>query len=87
MMARRTHHVYQSVRGALLNWGPKEYRNVRADDGTPMTMREVKAALLDHLAQGHEVIPIGPACEGFDYKTGCPGHDIPDEGGEGAETP
>lgn len=80
-MASRTVHLCQSVHGALLNWTHKEYRNIRASDGTPMSPREVKAALLDHLAQGHEVIPIGPACEGFDYKTGCPGHDVP-EGGE-----
>ena len=34
---------------------------------------------MDHLAQGHEVIPFGPACEGFDCKTGCPGHEITEE--------
>lgn len=41
-----------------------------------MTPREVKAAFIDELLKGHELIPFGDPCEGFDYKTGCPGHEI-----------
>jgi hypothetical protein len=32
-------------------------------------------ALADELAKGHRVIPVGDACEGFSYQTGCPGHE------------
>jgi hypothetical protein len=27
------------------------------------------------LADGVEMIPVGQPCEGWDWKTGCPGHD------------
>lgn len=78
-MSRTVQHMCQSVRGALLNWKPRDYCNIRDADGRPMTPREVKAALLDHLAKGHEVIPFGEPCEGFDYSGGgCPGHDVPE---------
>ena len=30
------------------------------------------------LAKGHEVVPIGSACEGFSYTHGCPGHEVAD---------
>lgn len=33
----------------------------------------LRAAMLDLLARGHELIPMNE-CEGFDPKTGCPGH-------------
>ena len=73
----RTTHSCLSVRGALLNWSDRRFEGLfRRDDGTVMTAREAKMALLDELAQGHEVIPLGAACEGFDYRgRGCPGHE------------
>jgi hypothetical protein len=30
---------------------------------------------MDELVRGHDVIPMGEPCEGFDYKKGCPGHE------------
>jgi len=74
----KTYHLAQSVRG-LLHYRDRELKRaliwITKDDGTrfrsPVELRE---ALMDDLAKGHEVIPTGP-CEGFDPKTGCPGHD------------
>ena len=72
-------HMCLSVRGALMNWSDRQFDGVFThDDGRSMTPMEAKAALLDELAKGHEVIPCGPVCDGFDYGGGgCPGH--PDE--------
>ena len=69
-------HMCLSVRGVLLNWSDSQLEGVfKHDDGRPMTPQEAKATLLDELAKGHEVIPCGPACEGFDFTGGgCPGH-------------
>ena len=72
-------HMQQSVRGALMNWNPREWVNVcRDDSGRVMTPREVQAGFLDLLSKGVELIPIGGPCEGFDPKTGCPGHAVPE---------
>lgn len=67
-------HCCIDVRGYMR--GPK--RNLaglfRDSAGRRLTPDEARDVLMDHLAAGHEVITVGPACEGFDYKTGCPGH-------------
>ena len=71
------YHMAQSVRG-LLHYSDRELRQalrwVTHDNGqhflTPQALRE---ALMDELANGHELIRTGP-CEGFDPKRGCPGH-------------
>lgn len=69
-------HMCLSVRGALKNWTKKQMGTLfRHDDGRKMTADEARERLYDELAKGHDVIPLGPACEGFDYKTGCPGHE------------
>lgn len=66
-----------SVRGAL-NMPKSKLRGwIRHDSGRLMTPDEARHALMDELAKGHEVIPMGEPCEGFDYTKGCPGH--PDE--------
>ncbi len=69
-------HMCMSVRGAL-NWDKKTLkRNARGftrNDGKPMTPDEVRNALMDELAKGREVIPLGE-CDNFDFKTGCKGH-------------
>jgi hypothetical protein len=76
-MSSRIIHVCLNVRGALMNWRPRDDKGVfRRDDGTLLSPREAKAALVDELARGHELIPIGGPCEGFDHRTGCPGHDV-----------
>lgn len=78
----RTIHVHLNVRGALMNYRPRDFKGMLVDKATgrPLTPREAKAALLDVLARGIEAMPIGEPCEGFDFSTGCPGHDMPGGG-------
>ena len=74
-------HMCISVRGALRNWSPREWKNCVTDPetGRKLTPDEVRDCFFDELAKGHEVIPYGDACEGFDYSGGgCPGHPAPD---------
>lgn len=70
-------HMCLNVRGALLNMTDRELMSMFThDDGRKMTAIEARNALMDELAQGHEVIPFGDACDGFDYSGGgCPGHE------------
>ncbi len=78
-MTTKTVHMCVSVRGALRNWKPHEWRNCCTDSKTGRTLSpaEVHKCFLDELAKGHEVIPYGGPCEGFDYTGGgCPGHPV-----------
>lgn len=77
----RTTHMCLSVRGALKTMTKKQLVSMfDHDGGRRMTADEARDALLDELAKGHEVIPFGKACEGFDYSGGgCPGHLRPSE--------
>lgn len=76
-----TFHCHLDVRG-YLSKKPQDFkraaRGFKLEDGRPATPEQVRKFLFDHLAQGHEVIPLGEPCEGFDWKTGCIGH--PPEG-------
>ena len=82
-------YMCMSVRGAINNLhrqrGKKTY--MTDDQGKPLTKQEALNALMDELAKGHEVIPMGPhcanpcpnadkGCTGFDYGEhgGCPGY-------------
>ena len=82
MMARTNHHVCISVRG-ILNWN-KTYtrrmlKTMTKSDGSRFTsVDEFRQSVMDELAKGHEVLPFGDPCEGFDYVKGCPGHPISD---------
>jgi hypothetical protein len=86
-MTRRM-SVCLSVRDAI-----KEAHRSRAkgshyndDQGRPLTRLEAIDALMNELAKGHEVIPLGsecgnpcknPGCAGFDYSGGgCPGYEV-----------
>jgi hypothetical protein len=80
---RYTMHTCLSVRGAL-SWDKRQFRNALSWITKPggeryRSVDHLRDALFDELAKGHEVIPIGEPCEGFDYKTGCPTHEIPEE--------
>lgn len=78
-------HLSLDIRGALLNWVDSEWIGVVTDDdGRKLSPREAKARLLDELANGKKFLPIGE-CEGFDYQTGCPGHEIPDQSHDAAK--
>ena len=68
-------HMCLSVRGAL-NWPRRKLKGMFRDiaTGRPCSADQAREFLLDELSQGHEVIPLGSPCEGFDYRNGCPGH-------------
>jgi len=78
-MKRRTlRHLSLSVEGALTN--PENWVDCITVDGKVLTTAlEVKAFLEECLALGYELLPMASDCEGFDYKTGCPGHVIEEE--------
>lgn len=69
-------HCSVDVRG-VLKYPLRQFKRVTQwilkPDGTRFTPDELREALMDELANGHERLPMGE-CEGFDYKTGCPGH-------------
>jgi len=79
-MSSKTFHVNLDVRGAIRNGYWRKYADwslvghAVKEDGSLMDSDEILNELLDHVAAGHRVIPIGPACEGFSYEDGCPGH-------------
>jgi hypothetical protein len=79
-MSRRF-HMSLDVRGALLNWKPRDYQNLLVDgSGRTMSSREAKWTLIQELALGRVVLPLSMECDGFDYSGGgCPGHPMPDE--------
>jgi hypothetical protein len=65
----------------MLNWSPSYAKRMLSrftkQDGSAYTrVDELRSSLMDELAMGHEVLPLGGACEGFDYKQGCPGHEV-----------
>lgn len=75
-------HMCISLRGALRNWNPREWKGCcTAEDGHTMTPEEVRDHFFDELAKGRKVIPMG-RCDNFDYESGCQGH--PCEEGEEA---
>jgi hypothetical protein len=74
----QTFHLCISVRW-MLHWSNVEakrnMRSITKSDGSHyLSVAEFRDALMDELARGHEVLPMGE-CEGFNYKTGCPGHE------------
>lgn len=59
---------------------PRDFKHMfKHDDGRSMTPEEARDCLLDELARGHELIPIG-TCDNFDYSAGggCRGHEEQD---------
>lgn len=75
-MAERILHVCLSVRGAL-DWPLSRLKRVvrNQETGEYLSPFQARQWPMDHLAQGHEVVPMC-SCEGFDFKTGCPGKEI-----------
>lgn len=74
----KTLHMCISIRGILL-W-PKRKQAQAAKgflvNGKPCGSRvNMVQHLLDLIAQGYEVLPLGEPCEGFDKVNGCPGHE------------
>ncbi len=74
----KTMHFCLSVRGALRS-KDRQLKVMFKDKETGRYVSAGKARdiLMDHLAAGREVLPLGK-CEGFDFKEGCPGHEQPE---------
>lgn len=76
-------HIRISVRGALRRTDAQLKREWKGDIITDTgevvkvvkTGAEIREFFLDQLSQGREYLPLGE-CDGFDYKTGCPGHPV-----------
>lgn len=70
----KTIHCSLSVRGAL-RWPQKRLRGLLTDEsGRSLPPREAREALMQMLSEGVELLSFGD-CDGFDPKTGCPGHE------------
>ena len=39
------------------------------------TAAEARDRLLDQLQAGRRYLPVGEACPGFSFESGCPGHE------------
>jgi hypothetical protein len=82
-----SYHMCSSIRGALRRSHTEMRRALLytfKDDGSPYrSVAELREALFDELAKGHEVIPMGD-CDNFDWKTGCQGHEEPTADGSTA---
>lgn len=79
-MGSKTIHMSVDVRGMLsrLHRSRAKMGPCQHDDGRRMTRLESIDALFNELSQGREVLPLGKPCEGFDFRTGCPGHPVPE---------
>jgi hypothetical protein len=69
---KTTFHVCMSVEGALRN---RDFNGFKNEDGSKPHWTEVKKFLEEQLELGRRVIPMSKECIGFDYQTGCPGHE------------
>lgn len=70
-----TIHVSLDVKGYLANATNAELgKTFTGKGGRKIPAQEARRYLLDRLSEGKLQIPCGPICEGFSYKTGCPGH-------------
>ena len=73
-------HLKLDIKGCLLNWDRERMERVFTDYlGRELSDWDARNYLLDELANGHRVLPVGGPCDGFDYSGGgCPGHDTDD---------
>lgn len=70
-------HCCIDIRG-MLWWPKRRLRGLMVDDaGKRLTPEQAREYLLDQIALGRRVLPLGGECEGFSYETGCPGHQEP----------
>lgn len=70
-------HMALDIEGFLSNSTyPRDFQRMfKHDDGRSMTPQEARAELFRQIRMGRRLLPMTTACEGFDYDTGCPGHD------------
>jgi hypothetical protein len=70
------HHCCLSVRGYIAG-SDRDLKKLFMDErGKAVAPPQARAILMQHLAEGNEVLPFGAPCEGFDFSGGgCPGHE------------
>lgn len=82
-MASRKIHLCLSVRGALTQ-SDRDLtplaKSTTVEGRRLRTGKEMRAFLLDCLAEGYEYLPM-TECDNFDPKKGCLGHPITEEAG------
>lgn len=63
----------------LLTWSDRDLskmvRSLVFDGTRAQDVADLRSKLATLVADGIWKIPMGEACEGFDPKTGCPGHE------------
>lgn len=68
-------HLSQSIAGLLRNNPVGTLDFVLDDKGNPLSDKEARIRLNKMLEQGSKYLPTNSECVGFDYVTGCPGHE------------
>ena len=72
---KKTVHMCLNIEG-VLRWPDKELEGwIKDDNGNYLDGHNARLALKLEQARGRRVLPYGE-CEGFDYQTGCPGHEV-----------
>lgn len=76
-MKTSTFHMSLNIAGALKCYGKKSMKGlITEDNGAEWTDKMVRDYLHECLSNGYKLIPCaGKNCVGFDYQTGCPGHE------------
>jgi len=72
-----TYHRGVDIRGAIRRLGRSRAKwavGITDGEGNTKTREAAIDALMDELASGRRVLPVGKPCEGWSYETGCPGH-------------
>lgn len=69
----KTIHVCVSIKGALQNWSKGEWAHLAKANNMTVDAAIEQFRIMDF--EGKKVLPFGPACEGFSYESGCPGHE------------
>lgn len=73
----KVYHAHLDVINFLVEAKKQDYRKafVNPDTGKPVPHKLAKKSLCVELLKGHMLLPLDEDCEGFDFKTGCPGHE------------
>lgn len=70
----KTIHMCLDIEGFL--WQAKQEPALAENLFKDCNSADAIKILEENLAIGRKVLPIGEKCEGFDYRTGCPGHQV-----------
>lgn len=71
----KTFHMCVSIGGALRRTDRELLKLFHDPNGVPRSARYIRDWLKLQLALGKRVLPLSKECVGFDYQTGCPGHE------------